>query len=376
MLSAIGTSIPLIRISPASPVKVYPEPYSPFLSADSDQDDSGYRPRLLSPQCYFPAISPRHSSPLRPADCPPPRGLHGDQFDQLLKVSRDKRAALGSRKVLDLRRELAIKNQRNKQLERRAFFLSRIHEPPSSTHCKTPVEFPAINHCTLPSLGLESPPSMLYSSAEEHDGLIGQDFARCRTWFEKVDCRQPVSKLKTDLKSGRRRLPSLEEIIAHVGPLHPPSQIANDPIFTTPRLPVFLRSNKNPSTTRSVSDTKSDINIGRLHMPIRRRQSSDSLSHMRLSAVPSHSCCPSIEITSPRPRSNARCAITESDMHSLGRANTAREMMTTIKRRTSPPLPGFADNHIRSKRHSAPAEMQVRNRSGFEHPNLSLPGSF
>lgn len=118
MLSAIGTSIPHIRISPASPVKACPEPYSPFLSARStDKDDCEHRPRSPSPQYHFPAISPRHSSPLRPADCPPPRELHRDQFDLLLEVSRDKRAALGSRKVPDLRKELAIKNQRNKQRE-------------------------------------------------------------------------------------------------------------------------------------------------------------------------------------------------------------------------------------------------------------------
>ncbi|KAG1757370.1 hypothetical protein EDB19DRAFT_1900898 [Suillus lakei] len=270
MLSAISTSIPHICISPASPVKA-----------------------LISS---------------RPADCPPPRGLHHDQFDLLLKVSRDKRAALGSRKVPDLRKELAIKNQRHKQLERRAFFLSRIQEPPSSTAVptsKTPVEFPGVNHHALPSLGLDSP---LHSSAEEHDGWIGKDLPRRRTWFEQADCCLPISKPKTDQKLGRRRLPSLEEIIAHVGPLHPPS-MDNGPIFTTPRLPLFLRSDKNSSTTRSVSDTKHDINIGRLHMPVRRRQSSDSLSDKRLSAMCSSPRYSNIEIASPRTRSNAMCAV-------------------------------------------------------------------
>ncbi|KAG0709065.1 hypothetical protein DFH29DRAFT_890358 [Suillus ampliporus] len=380
MLSSIGTSIPHIYISPASPVKVSPESYSPFLSTDIDQDGSGYRQRLLSSQCHFPNVSPRHSSPLRPADCPPPRGLHRDQFDLLLKVSRDKRAALCSRKVPDLRKELAIKNQRNKQLERRAFFLAKIQEPPPSTAVstpKTPIEFPAVDHCTLPSLGLESPLALFDSLTEELDRLIGKDLARRRTWFERADCRLPISKPKADPKSGRRRFPSLEEIIARVGPVRPPPSMANDPIFTTPRPSMFSRSDKNTSTTRSVSDTKPDINIGRLHMPVRRRQSSDSLPDMLLSAMPGSPCCPNIErITTavPRTRSNARYAFT--DVHALGRANTARDMMTTIKRRTSPPPPDLADNQPRSKRHSAPAEMQLRGRSGFEHPNLSLPGGF
>lgn len=376
MLSAIGTSIPHIRISPASPVKACPEPYSPFLSARStDKDDCEHRPRSPSPQYHFPAISPRHSSPLRPADCPPPRELHRDQFDLLLEVSRDKRAALGSRKVPDLRKELAIKNQRNKQLERRASFLSRIQEPTlSTTGSKISVEFPGVNYCTFPSLGLGSPSS--YSSAEEHDGWIGKGLHERRTWHEQTDCRSPISKPKADLNLGRRKLPSLEEIIARVGPPHPPPPMANEPIFATPRLPMFLRSDKNSSSTRTVSDTKPSINIGRLHMPVRRRQSSDSISYMRTSTMPNSPCYPNIEVASPRARGNAMCKFTESNMHALGRANTAREMITTIKRRTSPPLVCLANHQPRSKRHSAPAEMQPRGRSGFEHPIMSLPGAF
>lgn len=377
MLSAIGTSIPHIRISPASPVKAYPKPCAPFLSTGNpDNDVCGYRPQSLTPQYLFPAIFPRHSSPLRPADCPPPRELHRDQFDLLLEVSRGKRAALGSRKVPDLRKELAIKNQRNKQLKCRAFFLSRIQEPTlSTTGSKTPVEFPGVNHRTLPSLSVGSPLS--YPSTEEHDDWIGKDLPGHRTWFEQADCRLPISKPKADVKLGKRKLPSLEEIIARVGPLHPPPSpsMANEPIFASPRLPVFLRSDKNSSTPRTVSDTKPSINIGRLHMPVRRRQSSDSLSDMRLNTMPRSPCYPNVKIASPRARGGTMCAFTESNMHALGRANTAREMITTIRRRTSPP-PCLANHQPRSKRHSAPAEMQLRQRSGFEHPNLLLPGAF
>ncbi|KAG1755082.1 uncharacterized protein EDB91DRAFT_1233875 [Suillus paluster] len=382
MLSPIGTSIPHICISPASPEKVSPEPYCLFLSADPDQDDSGYRQKLLSPQCHFPNMFPRHPSPLRPADCPPPKGLHRDQFDLLLKVSRDKRAALSSRKVPDLRKELAIKNQRNKQLERRALFLSRIQEPPSSTAVPTPkipVEFSAVNHCTLPPGGLESPLAFFNSLAGGLNGQTGKDLARRRTWFEQVDCRLPISKPKTDLKLGSRKLPSLEDIIARVRPVLPPPSMANDPIFATPRPSMFLRSGKNASSTRSVSDTNPHINIGRLHMPVRRRQSSDSLPDMLLNVTPRSPCCPNIEITTtapPRTRSNAKYAFTEYNVHALGRANTAREMMTTIKRRTSPPPLDLADNQLRPKRHSAPAEMQLRERSGFEASKLVIAWGF
>jgi hypothetical protein len=256
----------------------------------------------------------------------------------------------------------------------RAFFLSRIQEPTlSAAGPKTLVEFPGVNRCTLPSLGLGSP--LLHSSDEEHDDWIGKDLPGRRTWFEQADCRLPITKPKADLKLGKRKLPSLEEIIARVGPLHPPPLMADEPIFATPRLPMFLRSDKNSSTPRTVSDTKPSINIGRLHMPIRRRQSSDSLSDMRLDAIPSSPCYPNM-IASPRARGGTMCAFTESNMHALGRANTAREMMTTIKRRTSPPPPCLANHQPRPKRHSAPAEMQLRERSGFEHPNMLLPGAF
>jgi len=158
--------------------------------------------------------------------------------------------------------------------------------------------------------------------------------------------------------------------------------MANDPVLTspTPRSFMFLGNGRDSPNVRSESETRPDINIGRLHMPVRRRQSSTSLSDVRLSAIPSYTCPPTIEITAPAiptARNNARYALTESNVHNLGRANTAREMMTTIKRRTSPP-PGLAHDldQIRLKRHSAPAEMQFAGRSGFGHPNLSLPGAF
>jgi hypothetical protein len=118
MLSATGMSpVPRICISPASPEEASPGPCSSFSSMKPGHDDGRYRQRDFSPQCHFPDMSPRHSSPLRPADCPPPRGLHRDQLDLLLKASSERRAAFGSRKVPDLRKELVIKNQKNKHRE-------------------------------------------------------------------------------------------------------------------------------------------------------------------------------------------------------------------------------------------------------------------
>lgn len=242
---------------------------------------------------------------------------------------------------------------------------------------KATPESPPVIHCALPSLGLESP---LESLVKKHDdGPIADRRSSCHIWFEQMDSLLPIGKPKVDAK---RNLPSLEEITARVAPARSPPSMANDPALTspTPRSYMFLGNGRDSVTVRSESEKRLDINIGRLHMPIRRRQSSNSLSDVRLSAIPSYSCPPTIEITAPAvpsTRNNARYALTESNVHNLGRANTAREMMSTIKRRTSPP-PGLAHDldQIRLKRHSAPAEMQFGRRSGFEHPNLSLPGAF
>lgn len=262
-------------------------------------------------------------------------------------------------------------------VERRAVFLSQIQEPASSTEVFTSKVTPE-SPCTLPSLGLEleSPLMSFESSAKKRNSPIAEDRSRRQIWFGQTDFLLPIGKPKVDLRSGRRTPPSLEEIIARIGPARPPPSMANDPILTTltPRPFTFLRNNKNARAARSVSDTGLDMHIGRLHMPISRRQSSNTLPAECLRAMPGFSS-PSI----PGTRSNARYVLTESNVHHLGRANTAREMMTTIKRRTSPPPPpGLARdlNQFRLKRLSAPAEMQLRGRSGFEHPILSLPGGF
>ena len=114
LMLLINSPIPTIRITPAPPEKSRPDPYSPFSSAKLDIEDDGYRANRLS----LPPLANSslwHSSPLRPADCQRHKGLSRDQFNTLLKVSRDQRAKFGSQKVPDLRRELALKNQSLKQ---------------------------------------------------------------------------------------------------------------------------------------------------------------------------------------------------------------------------------------------------------------------
>ena len=262
------------------------------------------------------------------------------------------------------------------QVERRALFLSKIQScTDSEVFTPKPTPGSPVIH-TLPSLGLEPPVVSFESLAKQHNDLTAGDCPRRYVGFERRDSLLPIGRPKVDPKLGRHNFPSLEEIIARVGPARLPPSMAHDPILTklTPRPFILPRSGKEALATRSVSDTRPDINVGRLHMPIRRRQSSSSLSNAHLGSMRSF---PSIEITTPAIGSNARFALTDPNVHALGRANTAREMITTIKRRTSPPpSPAHNLDHCRSKRHSAPAEMHLKGRPGFEHPNLSLPGGF
>ena len=53
---------------------------------------------------------------MRPKDAPVTgKGLERERFDALLKASRERNAAVGSKKQTDLRKEIALKVHRNKQ---------------------------------------------------------------------------------------------------------------------------------------------------------------------------------------------------------------------------------------------------------------------
>jgi len=106
--------LPAICISPAPPSENPAEPFSPFdgvhLVPEENADD--FRPALLSP----PMSIPKHLSPLSPPDAPVKgQGLERERFEQLLKSSRERSAALGNKRSPDLRKELAVKTYKSKQ---------------------------------------------------------------------------------------------------------------------------------------------------------------------------------------------------------------------------------------------------------------------
>lgn len=108
--------VPEIAISLASPEEPCEEPFSPFSQCSflSDDQDS-FRPMLLSPPPPT-VITPKQLSPLRPKDAPVTgKGLERERFEAMLQATRDRNAALGSKKTTDLRKEIALKVHRNKQ---------------------------------------------------------------------------------------------------------------------------------------------------------------------------------------------------------------------------------------------------------------------
>ncbi|KAL4068234.1 hypothetical protein V8B97DRAFT_1974193 [Scleroderma yunnanense] len=374
--------IPFICISPASPKKSHPVPHSPFPSGDPEEDDDDFRAKHLSPP---PIMSPRYLSPLRSPSYPAPRGLQREQFDLLLKASRERRAVLGVQRAPDLRKELAVKHQKNKQIERRTRFLSKLSEPPSPTATvtpKTPPESPAILHCFLPSPGLESPLAVFESISKD---VSAAPTGETRGWVEQIDFRLPIGKQSRSAdKTGnvgpipavtaRKFSPSLDEITARMDSA------------------VLGRSTKEATRRQSsippipsqgiVAKSRPKLNVGRLHIPLRILSPGSLISNGReWSAAPAPTpLTPALEVTTtvvPRTTSTAPFPLNESNLRAFSRSYTARDMIKTLKHRSSPPLPGLlSSSSIQQKRKSAPAVLYGRGRAGFEHDVLSMPGGF
>lgn len=403
------SAVPQISISPAPPSGPLFEPFSPFDSQPSSPAvfQDSYRPALLSPP---PTISPRlvrQSSPLRPVDVNA-KGLDSDRFEALLASTRERNAASGGKKALDLRKEIALKAHKSKQMERRALFLSKVQAPPSPTATstpKTPPESPAIFHYSLPSPGLVSPLA-LFEAIGQQEGITGNIYSTIQPWVEQVDFRLPaekkassVSKSPAPQSNSRslKPLPSLDQITARLGN-H--GHVKEDKVrHRSPiPLPAFLRSGSPP---RKASPEPTPIPRPRLVFPIGNRQKA-------LAAVAQpvpephklHALTPSLPPTSPRspfapklqvtttvvPRScsTSPTNLTESNLSALNsRARTGRDMMSTLRRRMATDvsahgMTGYDEemDERKLRRISAPAELPYRVRLGFEHPVLSIPGGF
>ncbi|KAB5595085.1 hypothetical protein CTheo_1546 [Ceratobasidium theobromae] len=180
--------VPSICISPAAdvPIESPPEPSSP-------ESNSSRSTHLLPP----PSGSPlRRPSSGKVQD---KRGLDELTFRKLVERAAKRSVSPADR----LRREVVVKAHHNKQVERRALFLSRIVAPPSpgcTETAATPPESPAIFHFSLPSPGLASPLELFETVTSRE------------TWVEQVDYKKAQRPA---------RLPSLDQITARLRPVNP-----------------------------------------------------------------------------------------------------------------------------------------------------------
>jgi len=330
--------VPKISISPAPPDEPAVEPYSPFMFIPQvSVDDDGFRPVLLTPPLTV------HHIKLEGAKKHDPRGigLESQRFQELLKATREKHS-------VGLRKELAMKIQKNKHAERRELFLSKLQAPPSPTATmtpNTPPGSPSVFHYTLPSPGLMSPFTVFKSVDKDScEGWIET------VYFDKHDDRVTPAKKPQSVP----RIPSLEQISARMKPSNPSDSTCD----LTPAV-------------NSVSRTRPLIDIGRLKMPLR---TSRSQPHATLAPPSQSSSEPRLRMTTVVKKrtdsvsSNTR--LTETNLNAFNvRGQRAYDMLCTLRRRTSP-----ADEE--SRRYSAPAEMTCHPRVGFAHPVLAMPGSF
>jgi len=381
-MQLVHAHIPQISISPAPPEEPAAEPYSPFPSALSAGDDT-FRPQHLTPPPTLTRFE-RQPSPLRSSGKPTAKGLEREQFEALLQATRERNSG---KKTVDLRREVALKVHKNKQVERRALFLSKVQAPPSPTATltpKTPPESPAIFHYSLPSPGLVSPLALFESLNE--DPTRGPLSVGREPWVEQVDFRVPEY---TTSKSpqlcvpergmARVPVPSLDQISARLNSVR--QQVVKGNVAHRPtRLPAFLTPRQPPIA----KDEKVIVGTGRLQIPIRARKSVPEPLYI---SPPKSPVSPKLQVTTlvvSRSAAMSPTKLSEINLLALNsRERKAQDMLVTLRRRALPPSEydrdgaGMGDRRLRWKRHSAPADlMPLHQRTGFEHPVFSLPGGF
>ncbi|TFK40971.1 hypothetical protein BDQ12DRAFT_720699 [Crucibulum laeve] len=377
--------IPHISISPAPPQESPAEPYSPFSRAAFPVHDAdSFRPQHLTPPPTHTKFN-RQLSPLRPSEVAVSgKGLGRDRFEALLKASKERNYAAGTgKKVVDLRKEIALKAHKNKQVERRALFLSKICAPPSPTATstpKTPPESPAIFHYRLPSPGLVSPLALFDSLNENIYDPTSEAYA-CQPWVEQVDFRLPDEPIKPkvpalhlmpSIRSGQS-MPSLDQITARLN-----SQ--GHALIGRPAISVSINPPCLPSTRPRLS-----VGVGRLQIPLRVSKAIDARPSPPKSPM---SLLPALQVTTtvvPRTATTSPTELSESNLLALdSRERKAHNMLSTLRRRTVFSEYGSTGHNIeeadgrrvRWKRHSAPADLMPRERIGLEHPVLLLPGGF
>ncbi|KAI0702512.1 hypothetical protein BC835DRAFT_1263743 [Cytidiella melzeri] len=386
------SSVPAICVSPPPEDEPTAEPFSPFALTHPPtpvSDDDGFRPSLLSPPPLVSPRFPRQLSPLRPADAPVTgHGLEREKFQELLRASRERNCAMGGKKSIDLRKEIAIKAHKNKQAERRALFLSKIQAPPSPSAIntpKTPPESPAMFYFSFPSPGLESPLAVFEAMATEDPTRPHHP-----TWVEQVEFHLPDQKRPLPVRSSSLRqtkVPSLAQITAHYTPIGSAANAMQ--AAQTARLPGFLATRSAAAKPRTLPPA-----VGRLQFPVRTNSTptlAESAKEIRapVSRPPMSPCSPKLQVTTlvvPHTSFSSPTEFTESNLRAFDatRTDTAQVMMSRLRRRTLPPTTAEMlsaelrqdEEDKKVRRRSAPPELPFRERRGFTKPPLNVPGAF
>ncbi|KAJ4486371.1 hypothetical protein J3R30DRAFT_3655547 [Lentinula aciculospora] len=322
------------------------------------------------------------------------KGLERDRFEALLKATRERNAFAGGKKDGDLRKEIALKAHKNKQVERRALFLSKVLAPPSPTAVSQPVtppDSPAVFHFRFPSPGLVSPLALFESLNE--DSPTGPLSYAVDPWVEQVDYRLPHQKLSAEVKgpkytNSKKSIPSLEQISARLGHNHLRISSSESNARTT-RLPGFLAQRQ--ASAPAGEHPRLALGVGRLQLPVKSPQPSraELAVVLPLPKSPSSPLTPQLQVTTlvvPRSSSISPTKLSESNLSALqSRERKAKDMLSTLRRRVTPSDDGVVQGNQltqpplidrRWKRHSAPADIAPRPRAGFEHPVLSMKGAF
>ncbi|KAJ3933590.1 MAG: hypothetical protein NXY57DRAFT_1047752 [Lentinula lateritia] len=390
----LAAELPQISISLAPPEQPIVEPFSPFSWVKAVvNDDDGFRSTHLTPPPTHVKFSTNLPSPLGPTDNKA-KGLERDRFEALLKATRERNAFSGGKRDSDLRKEIALKAHKNKQVERRALFLSKVLAPPSptaTTQPVTPPESPAVFHFRFPSPGLVSPLALFESLNE--DSPTGPLSYPVDPWVEQVDYRLPYQKSFVKVKgpkytNSKQSLPSLEQISARLGPNHVRITSSESNGRTT-RLPNFLAQRQASAPVGERPPLLSGI--GRLQLPIKTPQPTkvEPAAVLPPPKSPSSPLTPQLQVTTlvvPSFSSRSPTELSESNLNALqSRERKAKDMLSTLRRRVAPSDDGVLQGHEsvpkplldrRWKRHSAPADIAPRPRAGFEHPVLSIKGAF
>jgi len=262
-------------------------------------------------------------------------------------------------------------------VERRALFLSKVSTPPSPTATgvpKTPPESPSIFHYSLPSPGLVSPLA-LFESLQQNETTGSIAFSSVQPWVEQVEYR---------LKGANSRAPSLEQITTHLSGLSSQGHsAASKEQHQRPPIPLhtFLRASSRMRSTPEPLDVPSDDMTEALSFP-----EEIHAPVPKTAGFPNSSRDPELEVITrlvPRSSSSSLIKLTEHNLTALNsRTLTGRDMMSKLKRRTAgqsavgPNGPVVDEDERRLRRISAPAELPMRERDGFAHAVLALPGAF